>query len=299
MARLAKIASRRVLMGAMLAGLLVSAPVCWPVSAAQSGPSDIPNFAPNPNVGWVSYGLEFIPVPGEPHPVAADPAHPFIYNAADYLTARPDFKVPGPPTFAVADLSNPILQPWVREELRKVKEQVLAGKPLDKRQATCWPIGVPGFLLYPVQPVYFIQSPKEVVMIWQSDDLPRHVYLNVPHPAHVKPSWFGDSVGHYEGDTLVVDTIGLNTRTSVDQFRTPHSEQLHVVERFRMIDGGKTMEVKVHVEDPGAFTTPWNASQRYTRVEQDPLIESSCAENSPNYFGQDLEPIPQAKTPDF
>jgi hypothetical protein len=65
---------------------------------------------------------------------------------------------------------------------------------------------------------------------------------------------------------LVVDTIGLNTKTFVDSFRTPHTEQLHVVERFRIVEGGKALEVNVHVEDPGAFTTPWNAIQRYRRV---------------------------------
>ena len=66
-----------------------------------------------------------------------------------------------------------------------------------------------------------------------------------------------------------------------------------------MIDGGKTMEVQIHVEDPGTFTTPWNASQRYTRVDQGPLIEESCGENPGNFVGQELEPIPQARKPDF
>jgi len=81
------------------------------------------------------------------------------------------------------------------------------------------------------------------------------------------PSWFGESVGRYEGDTLVVDTVGMNDKTYIDSYRTPHTEKLHVVERFRMIEGGKTLEVKVHVEDPGAFTTPWDAIQRYRRVD--------------------------------
>lgn len=82
----------------------------------------------------------------------------------------------------------------------------------------------------------------------------------------------GESVGRYEGDTLVVDTVGLSTRTFVDNYQTPHTAQLHVVERFRMIDAGKTLEVNVRVEDPGAFTTPWNALQRYRRVGQGPMI---------------------------
>ena len=266
--------------------------------AAQSTSSP-PDFAPSPNVGWIAYGPEFIPVPNEARPVSSDPAHPWVPNPIEYLSARPDAKVVDQPTFPVADLDNPILQPWAREELRKLKDRVLAGKVLDGRQASCWPIGVPGFLLYPVNPVFIIQTPREVLMIWQSDHMVRHVYLNVPRSARVRPSWFGESVGHYEGDALVVDTIGITTKTFVDHYRTPHTDRLHVVERFRMVEGGKTMEVNVHVEDPGAFTTPWGGMQRYARVQRDALAEQSCAENNANYLNQDVEPMPEAKTLDF
>src|SRR5262249_39077785 len=113
------------------------------------------------------------------------------------------------------------------------------------------------------------------------------------------PSWFGESIGHYEGDTLVVDTIGLTTKTFVDNYQTPHTDKLHVVERFHMIDGGKTLEVNVHVEDPGAFTTPWNAIQRYRRNEQGPQFESVCAENNLDHFHQDVGAFPVADKPDF
>jgi hypothetical protein len=176
---------------------------------------------------------------------------------------------------------------------------------------------VPHFLLYPVQPVYFMQTPKEVVMTWQADHQIRHVYLKVAHSANVKPSWYGESVGHYEGDTLIVDTIGLNARTLIDGYQTPHTDKLHVVERFHMINGGKTLQVDVHVEDPGAFTTPWNAIQRYRRVEpgvaknpdplnplsstsdEGPMLEASCAENPNSLMGMASIPIPQTTKPDF
>ncbi len=135
-------------------------------------------------------------------------------------------------------------------------------------------------------------------MIWQADHQVRHVYLGVKHSGQVKPSWYGESIGHYEGDTLVVDTIGLDTRTAVDNFQTPHSPQLHVIERFHMINNGNVLEANVHVEDPGAFTTPWNAIQSYRRLEPGraennepfnpvsssdaagPMLEASCAENN-------------------
>ena len=117
--------------------------------------------------------------------------------------------------------------------------------------------------------------------------------------ANLKPSWFGESVGRYEGDTLVVDTIGLNDKTYVDNYQTPHTEQLHVTERFRMVEDGKTLEVNVHVEDPGAFTTPWNAVQRYRRMDRNPFIENVCAENNDDHFNQGMEPMPEANKPDF
>jgi hypothetical protein len=121
--------------------------------------------------------------------------------------------------------------------------------------------------------------------------------MNVSHSKTVKPSWYGESVGHYEGDTLVVDTIGVDSKnTWVDNFRTPHSDQLHTIERFRVVDGGKTLQVDVRVEDPGAYTTAWNAVQRYDRADQE-FGEYVCAENNTNVG--DLDPMPEAKTPDF
>lgn len=173
-------------------------------------------------------------------------------------------------------------------------------KPGYGRQVTCWPLGIPAHLLYPVQPVYFIQTAKEVLITWQDDHQTRRIYLNVPHSANPKPSWYGESVGRYEGDTLVVDTIAVTTKAPVDNYRTPHTEQLHVVERFRLIDGGNTIEVNIRVEeDPGTFTTPWNAIQRYSKFEREPMVERPCAENTTNHFNQDLEPIPVADSPDF
>ena len=94
----------------------------------------------------------------------------------------------------------------------------------------------------------------------------RHVYLNVPHSKkNPKPLGFGESVGYYEGgDTLVVDTVGLNDKTFVDGYRTPHTTQLHVVERFKITDGGKTLDVSFTVEDPGTFYKPWERASLAT-----------------------------------
>jgi hypothetical protein len=260
----------------------------------------IPIFSPAANIGWISYGPDFIPALSGPQPMTFDPAHPFIENGIEYNAARPGTKNEAEQsTFPVVDLSNPILQPWAREELRKLNERVLSGRPLFSRQSSCWPMGVPGFLLYVVNPVFFLQRPNEVVLIATSDHMVRHIYLNVPHSKNPKPSWFGESVGHYEGNTLVVDTIGITTKAFIDNYRTPHSDKLHVVERFHMIEAGKVIEVNLTVEDPGAFTAPWSASQRFVRSEKEPLRETICAENNANYFGYEMDPTPQADKPEF
>ena len=158
---------------------------------------------------------------------------------------------------------------------------------------------MPGWLLYPVRPVWFLQTPKVVTMIWEEDHMVRHIYLNVPHSANPKPSWFGESVGHYENGELVVDTIGLSTKMSfLDMFRTPHSEKLHVTERFKLTADGKFLEVFVKVEDEDTFNEPMYMMARW-RKQTDEWREFICAENNSDRFSHNLFPIPEAKKPDF
>jgi hypothetical protein len=299
--------SRRILVAI---ATFVSAALVLPALSAETAP---PDFAPNPSVGWVSFPGGLKPPKSGAGPVIDDPLHRQISNNEFRLTGKQ-------PTFPVADLSNPILQPWVREALRRHNERILAGEPGFGPRQACWPRGVPGFLMEGMfQPVFIIQAPKEIVMVAQGDNHQRRrIYLDVPHSANPKPSWFGESVGRYEGDTLVVDTIGISTKTFVDDYQTPHTDKLHVVERFRMTDGGRFLEVNLHVEDEGAFTMPWDAFQRYRRVEPGvaeampvvvvdgtsvvgdagPLIEETCAETM-TFFSHETDPRPEGKTPDF
>ena len=260
----------------------------WVASAAPQN-SAPPDFSSN-LAGWVGLngaGPSYEAVPGvEPGPVRSDPAHPFVPNGTDKQ-----------PTFRIADLTNPNLMPWVKEVMKKDNDEVLAGKMAFTPQSSCVPGGVPMFMgLGGPNPIVFLQTPKEVTIAFWSDHQVRHVYMNVPHSKNPKPSWYGESVGHYEGDTLVVDTIGLTDRTFVDIYRTPHTAKLHVVERWRVIEGGKMLESVFTVDDPGAFYKPWTARRRYQRVEQEPM-EAPCAENnSNNIFDYH---IPEAKAPDF
>ena len=261
-----------------------------PAQGAQTG-AGVPNFAPDSTTGWLKPpGDEFIQPESGPGPMLDMPGRPRIGNNLDL----------GQPIFPMADLNNPILQPWAREELRKANARALSGKAAYTPKERCWPIGTPGFLLYPVFPIYFIQTPKEVVMIWAEDHQVRRIYMNVAHSAKVTPSWFGESVGHYEGDTLVVDTIGLSPKAVIDNYHTPHTEALHVVERYRVIEDGKKLEVALTVDDPGAFNAPWKAVQLYDRTMRGPQPEQICSENNTDPFQlKGFAPPPSDDTPDF
>ena len=260
-------------------------------SAQSAQPNSvIPDFTPDSETSWLPEADDFFPPPSGPGPVTFDPAHPYVPNFSGKQS-----------TYRVADLSNPILKPWAAAQMKKANDKVLAGGIPFRARERCWPPGVPAFLAYSlVEPLYFLQTPEKVTIIDRGNSEVRRVYMNTAHSKTVKPSWYGESVGHYEnGDTLVVDTIGLSTKTFVDNYRTPHTEALHVVERYRLIDGGKRLEVDVRVEDPGAFNMAWSAVQRFRRGQRDPLMESACAENTTNFFNQDIVPLPQSDKPDF
>jgi hypothetical protein len=158
------------------------------------------------------------------------------------------------------------------------------------------PAGVPGFMMFIVEPIFFVQTPKEVLMIHSGNEEVRHIYLDMAHSLNPKPSWYGESVGHYEDETLVIDTIGLNDKTYVDNYRTPHTEKLHVIERWKLVEGGNMIEVSIRVEDPDTFNEPWTAMQRYRRVQPRSLGEESCAENNTGFFDYRM---PEAAKPDF
>jgi hypothetical protein len=227
-------------------------------------------------------------------PISDDPAHPYANNEV----AR-EMKVP--PTYRVANLDNAAgknLMPWAREALRKQNALVLAGKNGESREARCWETGVPAFHLNPTL-MHIIQTPREVVLFIAGRT--RHIRLNVPHSKNPKPSWYGESVGHYEGNTLVVDTIGFNDKTFVDSYRTPHTDKLHVVERFSLSPDGNTLQVAFTVDDPGTFYKPWSGTRNRHKVvgANRRLTEQACAEANDDYFNIGLEHVPVEPKPSF
>ncbi len=227
-------------------------------------------------------------------PIWDDPDRPFFNNSTQRAIGIKN-------TERFADLNNDAarnLKPWALEAIRKQNALVLAGKNVQTRQARCWELGVPNFDEVP-QPLYFIQTADEVVMYM--GHRVRHVYMNVPHAKNLQPSWYGESVGRYEADTLVVDTIGQNDKTFVDGYRTPHTAQIHVVERFRVINGGRGLETRFTVDDAGTFYKPWSARRPRYVVTNRALndIDRICAAGNEDVFDQGLDPLQKAATPDF
>jgi len=279
--------------GASLAALTAGAPAFAQATAPATAKEKVPALAFS-GAGWLAYGVHwFDPPPGLGRgPIRQDPAYRFHSNVDG----------PGQVTPDIGFTRDPVLKPWAAKQMQESNEEVLSGRrglPFVA-QATCHPGGVPGQLLTPAQPLYFIQTPDVVWMIWQTDHMVRRILMTDRHSQNVKPSWFGESIGRYEDDgTLVIDTIGLSAPNSyLDWYRTPHSEKEHVVERYKLAADGGTLEALVMVEDADTFTEPLYMVQRWRKVGN-PIAEMVCAENNGDHFGKNLFPIPQAERPDF
>jgi hypothetical protein len=233
---------------------------------------------------------------------------------------------------AVGDYTNPVLRPQAAEVVKKHGEMELSGGAFPSPHNQCWPEPTPFTLSIQLGMQMIQRKDEEVILLYLSDHQVRHVRMNVPHSAHPKPTWQGESVGHYEGDTLVVDTIGqkLGPLSMVDRYGTPFSAALHVIERYRLIDGAMArdlqrkhqssflgaggsspygrgdidpdttkpgLQVEITVDDPGMFTAPWSGLVTYRPV-QGTWPEAVCAENTRG-LGPWINQVPQAEKPDF
>ena len=262
------------------------------VAFAQAKP--VPDLSGVWTRKWVTAGT-YDAAPSGPGPVMVDPAHPHVGMIAPDGSREPNART----TPWVADDSNPILKPETRVVVKRITDGEIAGHPHVEHQTLCLPSGVPEVLnLRDNMQMLQSASGKEITLIYWRDSQVRHVYMDANHSKNPPKTWYGESVGHYEGDTLVIDTIGLNDKTDTDRFGTPHSDQMHVVERYRVSDDKKTLEVSFTVDDPKYFTTQWSGKADY-RHDPRPVLETICAENNrPIGFG-DQPPIPAANAPDF
>jgi hypothetical protein len=240
----------------------------------------------------------------------------------------------GDPRQYVGDYTNPILKPEAAEVVKKHGELELRGVGAPNPANQCWPEPVPYIFQQVV--IVMLQQPDKIT-IFQGIQF-RQVRMNQSHPARVMPSWYGDSVGHYEGDTLVIDTVGVKTDRPFamdDVYGTPYTPALHVVERDRLIDyeaakevleraakenvhlapagippivdsdpnyRGKHLQLQFTVEDEGVFTTPWSATITYGRPPTGDRLPADGVEyvcaENPRYSGRNSA-VPTADKPDF
>ena len=227
----------------------------------------------------------------------------------------------------VGDYNSPILQPWAAQVVKKAGEMALAGMSVPNPSNQCQPSPMP--FIYKLQNMQMMQQPDRITILYGGyNNEVRQVRLDEPHRLPLKPSWYGDSVGHYEGDTLVIDTVGIKTDRKyamIDLFGTPYTDKLHIVERYRLRDyddvkdaiernnkenwlfqgdvwsrqrGSKFLQVHLTIEDEGVFTTPWTATMTYA-PSASRITEGVCSENRMEYYNNKEADVPRAEKLDF
>jgi hypothetical protein len=175
----------------------------------------------------------------------------------------------------------PPLTPFGRQEWDKRVKAEADGAPMADASTYCWPHGTPRVMNSPY-PVQFIHSPGKITIIHEVAHNVRHIYMDEAMPEKVPTTFLGHSVGHWEGDTLVIETKGMDPRTWIDEEGIIHSDQLYVVERIRKIENGETLENEVTMTDPVFFTRPWVKRITYTWRPDIRIAEYVCEENNRN-----------------
>ena len=263
---------------------------------------------------WARNSFDFEPLPSSPPPVK---------NVRRLPNGSIDQRV------SVGDYNNPILKSQAAQNVRRRGEISLVGKTFPDPSNQCTPYPPPFSMSITLQ-FEILQKKDEVAILSLQDQGVRHVRLNQSHPVQVTPSWYGHSVGHYEGDTLVVDTVGfkIGPLSMIDRYGTPYSDSMHLTERFRIITssaakdaiaqhekeygrvGGpqgamtldaasdKGLQVVFTVDDPKVFTAPWSAAVTYLNTTTE-WSEYVCAENVHDHFSGTIVAIPMAEKPDF
>ncbi|HXI99962.1 MAG TPA: hypothetical protein VNH44_01990 [Micropepsaceae bacterium] len=269
------------------AALVLGASSGLAASAAEKTSAGIPALTgPWQNAN----NFKLIPVPGSPKPV--DDLEGYIHHERGVDANGNDVST----NAYIGDYKSPLLTAWGSATLKKLAEDAIQGKDPFWPATFCYPFG-PTALLQP-EPVLLLQEPDKVTIFYQRDHQVRHVYLNVPHSKNPKPSWYGESVGHYDGDTLVVDTIGFNDKTYIDRYGVPFSDQLHLIERYQAASDGKSMQVEITYDDPKTFTKQWKALSKY-RLGRLLPEETACAESPIDPVTGEANPIPVAQKADF
>src|SRR6185295_9450798 len=165
-------------------------------------------------------------------------------------------------------------QPWAAKKVLEAYNR----RGIDDPTALCLPAGIPRTIMLGLFPQQIIQTPKQVVILYEYMNVFRVIPLNAKHrDEDLIPSYMGDSVAHWEGDTLVVDVIGFNDKTWLAGTGTFHTDALHITERYTPVDKDQ-INYEVTMEDPNVLTKPWVLTSTLMLREGTRLEEMVCAE---------------------
>ncbi|HEX5280145.1 MAG TPA: hypothetical protein VFW28_08695 [Micropepsaceae bacterium] len=280
----------------------------------------------------ICFGLAVGALPSDAAQMAAPPDFSGAWARSTFGFERPATG-PGPigryhnQSNAGGNFENPILTAPAAAIVKQRSEILRSGRDYPNPSLNCWPMVSP--YIFRVQEMQMLQKKDEVVFLFMQDHQIRRVRLNSMHPAKVTPSWYGDSIGHYEGDTLVVDTVGAKVAREpvLDMYGSPYTDALHVTERYRLVDyqvakaaqdknirdagpvateqaaavdegyKGKGLQIEFTVEDKNVFKRPWSAVVTWRRAGG--WVENVCAENAYEYYSGVLTDIPRADRPEF
>jgi len=294
---------------ALFFGIFTSVVLAFPAFAAD-GTSGMTGMR------WGKNVFNFEPLPSGPQPLRN-------------LSRRPDGTANAGQL--VGDYRNPILTPQAAAVVKQKGELAIAGVGFPNAQDQCRAIAPPftqamqlGFEMLP-------SKNGDITILYDNNHNVRRIRMNGTHPANLKPTPMGDSIGRWDGDALVVDTVGVKVDefSSVDRFGTPQSEAMHVIERYRLIDGAsakaatdafekregtvggggrdagyhpdpslKGLQVDVTMTDPKVFTAPLTARVTYRRLISE-RTEAVCADNPVEHYKDEWVGLPRADRPDF
>jgi hypothetical protein len=184
--------------------------------------------------------------------------------------------------YAAFSEDEPPMTPWGKAQYDLARpSQGPHGVKLEEtndKVYKCAPPGMP-YIYIQLFPMQIIHTPKEVIELFEYDHTVRHIFIDGrKHPADVTPSYNGHSIGHWEGDTLVVDTIGLNGKSWLDRVGHPESAQMHILERIHRVDD-KTLQVEFTFDDPKSYVKPWTAQVRFLLHPDWDILEHICEDN--------------------
>lgn len=195
------------------------------------------------------------------------------------------------PAFDAADpLIVSHLTPWAREKRDATSYDSAPG-------SLCDPEGWFPFINYGYG-FALLSSPGKITIIPVEPDTEgiRRVYLVANHPKTLTPTWNGNSIAHWEGETLVIDTVGYNDLSWLGDDREPHTTELHMVEQLRLVDAGKFLEITYHVSDPKALTAPYQLRRYFSRVNAPHVGAGPDRDDIEWVCNEDLSPFTREAT---